>query len=81
MYADYNKVINYSINLILNRENQMKLHGRIWFNLEFIQIEEEKGDKITRICLSLITTLAKYRSTSKELDSDLRLLQLSKEKK
>jgi hypothetical protein len=33
------------------------------------------------VCLALITALAKYRTTAKELDADLRLLTLSKDKK
>ena len=27
-YLDFNKVINYAINLLLNKDNQMKLNGK-----------------------------------------------------
>ncbi len=43
-----------------------------------MQIEEEKGDQITAISLSLIRDLSKYATGSRETESNYAILFLSK---
>ena len=55
---DFIKVINYSFNLLINQENQIKISGNLSYNIQ----------KINRIHLNLRTRRLKINSNSIEFD-------------
>ena len=51
-----------------------------YLNLEFIEIEEEEGDKMTAILLRMIEALVQYRTNRGDLVTYVKLIKLDKEK-
>lgn len=79
--AAFTKVINYAINFIINEENQMKINGTPLTYAEFIEIDEQEGDRITAIVLTAIKALVQYQTNPNDLANHLKLLKLDKEQR
>jgi hypothetical protein len=51
------------------------------FDLEFIEIEEQEGDRITNLVLLLIEALVQYQTNVNDLANHIKLLRLDKERR
>jgi len=56
----------------------MKINGINMLILEFIEIEEEEGDRITGLVLLTIKALAQYRTNINDLANNIKLLPIDK---
>lgn len=59
----------------------MKINGINQPNLEFIEIEQEEGDRITGLVLLTIKALAQYRTNINDLANNIKLLPIDKQRR